>query len=66
MSVDDALRMRSLHRLTRLIADELLDNIHSGLTRPGSWEWPWLRQAISQEEIDELIDLFGDELGDLP
>lgn len=35
---------------------ELIDNVTSGLFRPGSWERPWLEQALGEDRIDQLLD----------
>lgn len=37
----------------------LRDNVHSGIYRPGSWERPWLEQALGTDDLDDLLDGLG-------
>lgn len=34
---------------------ELHGNVWSGIFRPGSWERPWLAQAIGEDRLVELL-----------
>lgn len=36
------------------VLERLLDNIDSGITRPGSWERPWLCQALGYDWLEQM------------